>query len=115
MKSVQLSSFSSLIQSSAKSNKLIVQPRMGFPSIKQMKYGLQAVKNCNADTIGTITIDSFTRQRDYKSAQTALHAGLDLNGYPIVTHTPQQTRNMLNDVMSPQYPIQNKAWLTQPL
>ena len=40
---------------------LIVQPRMGFSRIEQMREGLKRVKAIPCDTIGTITLDSKTR------------------------------------------------------
>lgn len=69
---------------------LYVQPRMGMASLKDMKRGIKAVKDLEAPTIGTITLDSYTRLGQSKEARKALEAGLALNGFPILLYKPQE-------------------------
>lgn len=85
---------------------LIVQPRMGFSKTNLMSLGLRRVKNLNIPVIGTITLDSFTRLRDFESARNALVNNQPLNGYPIVSYEDEQNRKMLNEVRSHDFPIQ---------
>lgn len=75
----------------ARAGELVVQPRMGMASPQQMADGLRAVAAANARTVGTITLDSYTRVGDQDGARRALAQGLDLNGYPIMAHGPQLT------------------------
>lgn len=98
--------FSSYINEMKNSNKLVVQPRMGFGTVAEMSTGLQKVKQAYAPTIGTLTIDSYTRVNKYKAAEQALKVGHKLNGYPIVTHGAKATQNMLQDIMSKDFPVQ---------
>jgi methylaspartate mutase epsilon subunit len=95
-----MTSFSLFIHKYSNLGQLIVQPRMGFGTISQMQLGLSAVKNAMAPTIGTITLDSYTRVNQYQRAKTALEAGDVLNGYPIVTHGTTATSNMLHSIIN---------------
>ena len=47
---------------------LYVQPRMGMGSLKDMQVGLKAVKDLAAPTIGTNTLDSYTRMGQFEEA-----------------------------------------------
>lgn len=98
--------FNEFIRSAQANGDLVVQPRMGFASQSTMRQGLLAVKACNAATVGTITLDSYTRVGDISSAQLALDSGQDLNGYPIVNYGAKRNREMLCDVVAPHFPIQ---------
>ncbi|MFC4535725.1 methylaspartate mutase [Sphaerisporangium dianthi] len=85
---------------------LVVQPRMGFGSPELMRAGLAATMRANATTVGTITLDSYTRVGDLDAVDAALAEGIDLNGYPIVTHDPAVTRRMLAGIQSDGFPVQ---------
>jgi methylaspartate mutase epsilon subunit len=85
---------------------LVVQPRMGFGSREKMRRGLEAVKDVAAPTIGTITLDSFTRTGDFASAARAIREGLELNGYPIVSHDAAANRELIAGLHSPGFPVQ---------
>nr|WP_257789873.1 methylaspartate mutase [Streptomyces sp. 3211] len=85
---------------------IIVQPRMGFGGIRQMRAGLAAVHDCDATAVGTLTVDSFTRVNDHDSARRALAEGEDLNGFPLVAHGPDTTRAMLDGLISESFPVQ---------
>jgi methylaspartate mutase epsilon subunit len=85
---------------------LVVQPRMGFADPAQMRQGLLATRAARAATIGTITLDSYTRVGDSRAARQALAAGADLNGYPIVDRDQATTAAMLDGVLAPGFPVQ---------
>ncbi|WP_326566376.1 methylaspartate mutase [Amycolatopsis rhabdoformis] len=98
--------FTRFIRQAAKEKRLVVQPRMGFGTVEQMRAGLEAVSEVGATTVGTITVDSFTRVNDYSSAQLALKKGEDLNGFPLVTHGAAVTRQMLAGIAGDDFPVQ---------
>ncbi len=99
-----------------KSNKsIIVQPRMGFTCAGKMKAGLEAVKKLNANTIGTITLDAFTRQGDYKSSKKAIEKNQELNGYPIISHGITKTKLLVSKIQSEEFPIQMRHGTPLPL
>ena len=94
---------------------LVVQPRMGFDSPAAMRAGLVATKHANAATVGTLTLDSYTRVRDTESAEHALRNGIPLNGYPIVNHPPEVTRAMLDGLEGPDFPVQVRHGSARPV
>ncbi len=98
--------FSRFVQQAASDGRLIVQPRMGFGPVPRMRAGLEAVRAARCTTVGTITVDSYTRVNDHKSARQALHAGDDLNGFPLVTHGAETTRQMLFGLADDDFPVQ---------
>ncbi|MEV7414430.1 methylaspartate mutase [Streptomyces sp. NPDC089919] len=85
---------------------LVVQPRMGFSSPVRMRHGLMATRDARATTVGTLTIDSYTRVGDHAAARRAVDEGVDLNGFPLVTHGSGTTRRMLAGVAGPAFPVQ---------
>ncbi len=99
-------SFGDFVTRAHEAGQLIVQPRMGMSNPGVMRAGLQATKRAMAATVGTITIDSFTRVGDHTSARTALLSGGELNGYPIVAHDAATTRAVLAGVAGPDFPVQ---------
>ncbi|MFG2826172.1 methylaspartate mutase [Streptomyces sp. NPDC048434] len=87
--------FGQVVDRARRAGELVVQPRMGFCAPEAMRTGLTAVRRAQAHTVGTITLDSYTRVGDHAAARRALNAGEDLNGYPLVTHGPGTTRQLL--------------------
>ncbi|MEU3457847.1 methylaspartate mutase [Micromonospora sp. NPDC006766] len=85
---------------------LVVQPRMGFSDPARMRAGLLATRAAHATTVGTITLDSYTRVGELRAAGRALAEGVPLNGYPIVNHPPEVTRTLLDGVRDDDFPIQ---------
>ncbi|WP_245791459.1 methylaspartate mutase [Actinacidiphila rubida] len=85
---------------------LVVQPRMGMGDPARMRKGLLATRSAAATTVGTITLDSYTRLGETGAARRALTAGEELNGYPITVHPPGTTRGMLAGVMDDGFPVQ---------
>lgn len=98
--------FGPFITAARAAGHLVVQPRMGMSSPDEMRAGLMAVKRATPTTVGTITLDSFTRGNNHAAAQNALSDGERLNGYPIVAHGPQTTAALLDGILSPDFPIQ---------
>ncbi|MEU2119865.1 methylaspartate mutase [Streptomyces sp. NPDC016459] len=100
-----LGAFATAIAHARHDGELVVQPRMGMPTLNEMGQGLSAVKRARARVVGTITLDSYTRVGDHDSARRALDNGSDLNGYPIVAHGPDATRALKEKVTAPGDPF----------
>jgi methylaspartate mutase epsilon subunit len=101
-----MTSFGAVVAGHAATGRLVVQPRMGFGDPAEMRAGLLATRAAAATTVGTITLDSYTRVGDLAHAAAALADGSALNGYPIITHTTGRTRDMLTGVTDPSFPVQ---------
>lgn len=101
-----MSSFGQFVARAGAAGRLVVQPRMGFQSPQQMKEGLLATKRAVGTTVGTITLDSYTRVGDNATARLAVMEDLDLNGYPIVAHSEDVTRAVLDGVQDAAFPVQ---------
>ena len=85
----------------------LLQPRLGFSSQAKMEAGLIATAASSANTIGTITLDAFTRVNDLAAAQEAIDDDTPLNVYPIVNHPADDTREMIKRVQTKhQMPVQ---------
>ncbi len=106
--------FQNFIDKVVKEDKIIVQPRMGFSSLEVMRSGLLAFKNLKFPVIGTITIDSFTRTKNFKAASKAIKICKPLNGYPIVSYSNEENISLISDVISKDYPIQIRHGSPQP-
>ncbi|MFF8378743.1 methylaspartate mutase [Streptomyces sp. NPDC015661] len=107
--------FGTAVAQAAARGELVVQPRMGMPDIASMRAGLRAVRQANATTVGTITLDSYTRVGDHDSARKALAEGSDLNGFPIVAHGAAATREMIASLAAPSFAIQVRHGSPLPL
>lgn len=94
--------------------KPVVQPRMGFSDTSMMRAGLEATRAADAATVGTITLDSFTRVGDHRSAHAAIESGTALNGYPIVALGASRTRDMCAGVHDADFPIQVRHGSARP-
>lgn len=98
--------FGAFVRARAAEGALVVQPRMGFSDPARMRAGLAATRAARAHTVGTLTIDSYTRVGDLDAIGPALRAGTPLNGYPIVTLPDATTRAVLDGVAGPAFPVQ---------
>ncbi|MEO6088379.1 MAG: methylaspartate mutase, partial [Umezawaea sp.] len=107
-------SFEEFVARKHAAGELVVQPRMGFADPVAMRAGLVATKGADAATVGTLTLDSYTRVRDTDSVAHALRNGIALNGYPIVNHPPEVTRGMLDGLESPDFPVQVRHGSARP-
>ena len=99
-------SFGARVAEAHRAGVLVVQPRMGFADPARMRAGLLATRDADAETVGTLTVDSYTRLGDLAAARRALENGEPLNGYPIATHGPATTRAVLADLVDQGFPVQ---------
>ncbi|SFW87155.1 hypothetical protein [Chitinophaga sancti] len=98
--------FHNFVKAKFAQQRLVVQPRMGFSDRERMRNGLLAVKGVQAPTIGTITLDSFTRSGDFASASRAIEQGLSLNGYPIVSYPQSENESLIAGIREIDFPVQ---------
>ncbi|MCY0949950.1 methylaspartate mutase [Streptomyces sp. H27-S2] len=110
-----LGPFAEAVAAAGRAGELVVQPRMGFADVPRMRQGLHAVKAARARTVGTLTIDSYTRVGDNESARRALIEGTDLNGYPIVAHGPATTRDLTSALMGDGFAVQVRHGSANPI
>ncbi|RSM82620.1 methylaspartate mutase [Amycolatopsis sp. WAC 01375] len=94
---------------------LVVQPRMGVSDPARMRAGLLATRGAAAHTVGTVTLDSYTRVGATESVAMALRKGESLNGYPILGHDRTTTSAMLNGVLGLDFPVQVRHGSAAPL
>ncbi len=88
-----------------KKNKMLVQPRGGFPTYKKQFALYEYFVEANVDVL-PLTIDSNTRLNDYGTAKKMLRLSEDndidmLNGYPLVNHGYRTTRKMMTHFNKP--------------
>lgn len=99
-------SFGGFVARAHQAGDLVVQPRMGMSGPHAMRAGLLATKRAAATTVGTITLDSYTRTGGDANACAAVASGAELNGYPLVAHDAGTTRAVLDGVAGPDFPVQ---------
>ncbi|QDY75597.1 methylaspartate mutase [Streptomyces qinzhouensis] len=107
-------SFGGFVARAARAGRLVVQPRMGFSDPGRMRTGLAATRSAAAVTVGTLTIDSYTRVGDHAGARAALAEGARLNGYPITAHSAEQTLAVLDGIADPAFPVQVRHGSSRP-
>ncbi|HEX3649312.1 MAG TPA: methylaspartate mutase, partial [Pseudonocardiaceae bacterium] len=107
-------SFGQFVRAASDAGALVVQPRMGMTAPAAMRAGLAATKAVDAVTVGTITVDSFTRVGDHTEVAAALARGVELNGYPIVDHDVATTRGVLSGVQDARFPVQVRHGSARP-
>ncbi|MEV8395844.1 MULTISPECIES: methylaspartate mutase [unclassified Streptomyces] len=98
--------FAGFINRAGDRGELVVQPRMGFGAWALMREGLQRTAEADATTVGTVTLDSYTRVGDFAGARAVLAEGAPLNGYPLLAHGADATRALLDEVAGPAFPVQ---------
>jgi methylaspartate mutase epsilon subunit len=86
-------------------NKMLVQPRGGFPTYKKQFALSEYFVKANVDVL-PLTIDSNTRLNDYATAEKMLRLSEEsdvdmLNGYPLVNHGYRTTRKMITHFNKP--------------
>lgn len=89
----------------ANKNKMLVQPRGGFPTYEKQFALYEFFVKANVDVL-PLTIDSNTRLNDYTTAKKMLRLSeaneIDmLNGYPLVNHGYRTTRKMMTHFNHP--------------
>lgn len=86
-------------------NKMLVQPRGGFPTYEKQFALYEFFVDANVDVL-PLTIDSNTRLNDYTTAKKMLRLSEEsetdmLNGYPLVNHGYRTTRKMMTHFNHP--------------
>jgi len=86
-------------------NKMLVQPRGGFPTYEKQFALNEFFVKANVDVL-PLTIDSNTRLNDYAMAKKMLRLSEEnevdmLNGYPLVNHGYRTTRKMITHFDKP--------------
>ncbi len=89
----------------ATKDKMLVQPRGGFPTYQKQFALYEFFLEANVDVL-PLTIDSNTRLNDYGTAQKMLRLSEEndvdmLNGYPLVNHGYRTTRKMMEHFNHP--------------
>jgi methylaspartate mutase epsilon subunit len=107
--------FGAFVRRAAGQGRLVVQPRMGFGEPARMREGLIATKEADATTVGTLTLDSYTRVGELEAVEAALREGIGLNGYPVVTHPPHITAGVLDGVRDAHFPVQVRHGSATPI
>jgi methylaspartate mutase epsilon subunit len=82
-----------------------IQPRGGFPRFEDQLRLTRQLSDAGADFI-PLTIDSYTRHNQYETATQLLRRSEEegrnyLNGYPLVSHGHQLTRELYSDLAKP--------------
>ncbi|QSB17149.1 methylaspartate mutase [Natronosporangium hydrolyticum] len=99
-------SFGDFVRRANHRGELVVQPRMGFGEPARMRSGLAATRAAAATTVGTITVDSYTRLGELAAAAESIRTGQLLNGYPLASHPIDTTRAMLAGIAGDGFPVQ---------
>lgn len=86
-------------------DKMLVQPRGGFPTYQKQFALYEFFVDANVDVL-PLTIDSNTRLNDYGTASKMLRLSEEndvdmLNGYPLVNHGYRTTRKMITHFNKP--------------
>ncbi|QKF81967.1 methylaspartate mutase [Halarcobacter ebronensis] len=86
-------------------NKMLVQPRGGFPTYNKMFALYEYFVDANVDVL-PCTIDSNTRLNDYATSQKMLRLSEEsevdmLNGYPLINHGYRTSRKMMTHFNKP--------------
>ena len=81
------------------------QPRGGFPLFEAQQRLTQQLSDAGADFI-PLTVDSYTRHNQYDTATQLLKRSEEegqnyLNGYPLVSHGHELTRELYRDLRKP--------------
>ena len=87
------------------SDKMLVQPRGGFPTYEKVFKLYEEFKAAGVDIL-PLTIDSNTRLNDYATAGKMLRLSEEndvdmLNGYPLINHGYRTTRKMMEHFNTP--------------
>ncbi|MGX1885230.1 methylaspartate mutase [Streptomyces sp. NPDC055287] len=107
--------FGAFVQAGAARDRLVVQPRMGFSDPAAMRTGLAATRAVAARTVGTITVDAHTRVGHLAAVESALRDGIDLNGYPVVSHSAATTAKVLSGIRGEDFPVQVRHGSANPV
>jgi methylaspartate mutase epsilon subunit len=91
-----------VLRGAASSGKIIIQPRCGVGDHEEMRDILLRIEAEARPAILTLTIDSYTRLKQFRTAAQALSRDpRNLNGYPLVTHGWRRGRELDDAVQAP--------------
>ena len=96
------------------SKEVFFQPRMGVMEVDQMAQGLKLVKKVAHNTVGTITLDSYTRQYNNQKIHEAFKKKWPLNGFPLLYHSVDSIKKHLTILQDDTFPIQIRHGMPQP-
>ncbi|MFD7102509.1 methylaspartate mutase [Streptomyces celluloflavus] len=109
-----MTAFGAFVARARSQGRLVVQPRMGMSRLDEMRLGLYATRNAAATTVGTLTVDSYTRTGALDEARRAIDDGTALNGYPIASYPPDVTRSLLRGIADEEFPVQVRHGSARP-
>ncbi|MDH6136260.1 glutamate mutase epsilon subunit [Kitasatospora sp. MAA4] len=109
-----MTGFGRFVAQARAAGELVVQPRMGMSDPLVMRDGLAATRRAAATTVGTITLDSYTRTGEIAAARRAIDEGVGLNGYPIVSYEAGVTRAVLSGIADAGFPVQVRHGSARP-
>ncbi len=104
--------FHHLVQQAAARRQLVLQPAVGYSTVAGMTSTLSKLATTAWPLVGSLEVDTLTRVGQLAWVERALAAGHQLNGYPLVSHPRDQTRDMLAAV--PSLPVQVRHGSAQP-
>ncbi len=107
-------SFSDFIEKHRNAGQLVFQGRMGTATPAKMRSYLEKIKALPFPTVGTITIDSYTRVNDLKAIPPILMKNEPLNGYPICTYSNKVNAQLLKNLCDPQFYVQVRHGSAKP-
>lgn len=107
-------SFQDFIAKIRAADTLAVQPRMGWGNLLKMRNALEQVKAEGCRCIGTLTLDSYTRVGDYITPLKCLTHSDSLNGYPLMSHPTEATRDLLRGLADASFPVQVRHGTPEP-
>lgn len=87
---------------------------MGVPQLGPMCAGVAGVKDLPFSTIGTITIDNFTRLDQVDEARKALMRGDFLSGFPLLCYDPDVIKEHILRLTDATFPIQVRHGTPRP-
>ena len=86
--------------------RLVVQPRMGLADPEAMAAGIAAVAGLDCPTVGTVTLDSYTRVGDHAAAPAALRVGRGAERVPDRRPRARATRRWSPPRPGDDFPVQ---------
>lgn len=95
-------------------NALILQPRMGFSSYEKMYYALSRLSELSFPILGTITLDSLTRNLKMAEIGEHLRKHQALNGYPIIHYGRERNQELIKPMRENGVPVQIRHGSPQP-
>ncbi len=85
-----------------RSNSIITQPRCGVAGMDEMEHLLCALEREAHPEILSLSIDSYTRNKDFEKAKRCLkEVPFDLNGFPLVSHGWENGRQLNESIGVP--------------